>query len=231
MKRAHIEAEGHIIRKPLLEFGDDPQGMDGILGISISLFDPQSSLRSKCREEAFDVGCKHERTDEVSESSQAGGDISENLDSREVEVIDIRSRGIDVDDTRGSRMIPDRGVILNGIVAHCDDDIRRSQQFVSRRIVQLSNTSGKALEKIGGDSSCSLEGADDGQSGLTKKRPNGICVLRSAGQQAQQEHGPLRTIDELCGIYQRLTTGGPEARVRGNIEGLAFCISLHDVLR
>src|SRR5580698_2562720 len=142
--------------KPLLEFRDNPQGMDGILCISISVFDPQSSLRSKCREEAFDVGRKRKRTDEVSESSQAGGDISENLDSREVEVIDIRSCGVDVDDSRGSRMIPDRRVIFNGIVAYGDDDIRCSQQLISRCIIQLSDTSGKAFEEVGGHSSCRL---------------------------------------------------------------------------
>jgi hypothetical protein len=155
MERSHIEAEGHVIRKPLLEFGDDPEGMDRILGISICIFDPEGSFRGKCREEAFDVGCEHERTQEVGETGQAGGDISENLDGRGVKVVDIRPRGIEVDDPRGSRMILDRRVVLNGIVTHRDDHIRCHKEFVPRCVVELTDTSSKPLEEVGGDSSCS----------------------------------------------------------------------------
>src|ERR1700733_3021204 len=109
-------------------------------------------------------------------------------------------------------MIPNRRVVLNGIVAHRDDDIRCHKEFVPRCVVELTDTSSKPLEEVGGDNSCSLEGADDGQSSLTKKRPKGICVFRHAGQQdPTRAWASCALIDDLRGSCKRPTTGGPES--------------------
>ena len=66
-----------------------------------------------------------------------------------------------MDDPRGPRMIPDGRVVLNGIVAHGDDDVSRRQELISRSIVQLADPSCKALEEICRNRSCRLEGANN----------------------------------------------------------------------
>ena len=75
-----------------------------------------SKLSSKLvdEEEEFYIRRKDEWADESRESSQAGGNVSKNLNSGRVEVVDIGSRGIDVNDPCGVYMIPDRWVVLDG---------------------------------------------------------------------------------------------------------------------
>src|SRR3954447_10482372 len=124
MERSHVEAKCHIICEPFLQLGDNPQGMDRVLSVFIRVFQTQRPLRREGCEESLNIRSENDSADKRFEREEACADIAQDLHGRRVEVINISSNRINLDDLRGALLIPDSWVVFDRIIANRDDHVR-----------------------------------------------------------------------------------------------------------
>src|SRR4051812_25554799 len=166
MKRSHVQAERYIIGEPFLQLSDNPQGMNRVLGVAICILDSLCSFRRKSRKESLNIRAENHSTYKVFERRETCCNVAEYLHGWRVEVIEVRSNCIDVNDLRGPSMVPDRWVVFNRIITDGDDHVCGCEQFIARRVSQLPHSSRKVMEQITRDRAGSLKSPDDGSVAL-----------------------------------------------------------------
>src|SRR3954453_17546039 len=107
MKRSHVQTERYVIGEPFLQLGDNPQGVNRVLGVPICILDSLCSFRRKGGEESLNIRTENDSIYKVFERRETCCNVAEYLYGRSVEVIEVSSNCIYVNDLRGASMVPD----------------------------------------------------------------------------------------------------------------------------
>src|SRR5215469_13281723 len=137
VERSHVQAKCHIICEPLLQLVNNPQGMDRVLVVVVRFFHRRRSVGREGSEESLNVRGENNSAHKRLERREAGRNITQDLHSRGVEVVNVGPNRINVDNLCCTPMIPDGRVVFDGIIADRDDHVRGCKKLIAWCIVQL----------------------------------------------------------------------------------------------
>ena len=142
--------------------------------------------------------------------AERGRDVAGQLDLRPVVPVDVRADGVDVDEVTRASPVPEAGFVFDRVVPDGDDHVGRVQEPVGGLVVEQADPAAEAVEEFSRHDPGPLVGAHDGQLRSGQESAHGFRGAGLTGEQAEQQEGLLRAVDQGRGCSDRLGVRGAE---------------------